>query len=190
MVPKSIFFSRLLPSWLVYECSYFYRRTYANLSTLQPALLARTKKLRWPLDVSAGHPGKDIMYVSISVHGIENMYRRWPNSAETSTQRVHSLKAGKHLIDKWEQCIGWSTGVVALTELIKQIVNAVLGMEGMTVNKMPPSCNVWCIFKHQHCLMKPHKRKLPLTCLQMLPSNKAASVTWCKGFCQVEIRNY
>lgn len=44
-----------------------------------------------------------------------------------------------------------------MTELIKQSVNAVLGKDGMTVNKMVPSSSMRWIFKHQHCVRKPHK---------------------------------
>lgn len=53
--------------------------------------------------------------------------------------------------------------MAALTELIKQRVNAVLGKEAMIVNKMGSSSSVRTIFKHQHCLRKPHKRLLVKT---------------------------
>lgn len=62
----------------------------------------------------------------------------------------HSVKAAERLIDSREQRIGWSTGAAALTELIKQGVNAVLGTEGTIVNiKKLPAGGAGCIFKHQ-----------------------------------------
>ena len=63
------------------------------------------------------------------------------------------LAQGGQALDRYMRTMyGWSTGVAALTELIKQSVNAALGMGGTIVNKMLSGASVRYIFKHQ-----PHK---------------------------------
>lgn len=96
-------------------------------------------ELKWIRPVCLHRPAMHHIRRDISTHGVHVQRMNEPCWNSTQRRYTHS-RPGEPLRDKWEQCIGLSTGMTALTALVKQSVNASFRTREMIVNKMLIKC--------------------------------------------------